>query len=555
MSDDGYIYIRVVNQLLAGHGPVFNQGERVETTASPLWLGILSAAKLVLQPVSAPWIAVVLGLLLSVIGLAFAQWGAYRLWQAEGRIVLPLGAAIVVALPPFWEFATSGLETGLAFAWLGACFWGMVRLRSARGEPDGPAHAERGKAPPAGLAVLVGLGVLIRPDFALFVGAFVIVLFLFCPGRPILMRTAALALAIPLAYQIFRMGYYGALVPNPAFVKEASSSDWARGWVYLTDTMKPYWLPLPLALALVGGLAPWPLRAAGRLPRPTERGLIVAVVLSAALAHGLYTVYVGGDFMHARFLLPAIFALVMPVAVIGLDATPRVLAVAGVLIWAVVCAAVLRVPYREVGPDLIANERGYYVSLAEVSHPITLDDYRSSFYAEIARSARAQLLPKHLMVLWPRNAQVCPIDLTCFQVPLRPGSPLDGAIAWPTIGIFSNVVGTDRQVVDVIGLADAFGSHLELVQRRRAGHEKPQPTAWILARFADPAAPLPAGGPTAADVSVARGALNCGRIPALVAAVSDPMTPKRFARNLLEAFRLYRFRIPPNPYEASETLC
>ena len=34
MSDDGYIYLRVVDQLLAGNGPVFNNGERMEAATS-----------------------------------------------------------------------------------------------------------------------------------------------------------------------------------------------------------------------------------------------------------------------------------------------------------------------------------------------------------------------------------------------------------------------------------------------------------------------------------------------------------------------------------------
>src|SRR5262245_7605731 len=30
LTDDGFIYVRVVNQILDGNGPVFNAGERVE---------------------------------------------------------------------------------------------------------------------------------------------------------------------------------------------------------------------------------------------------------------------------------------------------------------------------------------------------------------------------------------------------------------------------------------------------------------------------------------------------------------------------------------------
>ena len=113
MSDDGYIYLRVVDQVLAGNGPVFNRGERVEAATSPLWLWLISLFSAVLHGVPTSWIAVGLGLLLSLAGLAFAQWGAYRLWQrGKRRAVVPLGSLVIVALPPFWDFATSGLETG-----------------------------------------------------------------------------------------------------------------------------------------------------------------------------------------------------------------------------------------------------------------------------------------------------------------------------------------------------------------------------------------------------------------------------------------------------------
>jgi arabinofuranosyltransferase len=41
-SDDALINIRVVRQLLAGNGPVFNIGERVEVGTSPLWIYLVS---------------------------------------------------------------------------------------------------------------------------------------------------------------------------------------------------------------------------------------------------------------------------------------------------------------------------------------------------------------------------------------------------------------------------------------------------------------------------------------------------------------------------------
>lgn len=37
IADDGLIVLRTVRNLLAGNGPVFNAGERVESNTSTLW--------------------------------------------------------------------------------------------------------------------------------------------------------------------------------------------------------------------------------------------------------------------------------------------------------------------------------------------------------------------------------------------------------------------------------------------------------------------------------------------------------------------------------------
>jgi hypothetical protein len=45
LIDDAYIVFRYADNLLAGLGPVFNAGERVEGFTSPLWLLLLAGAK------------------------------------------------------------------------------------------------------------------------------------------------------------------------------------------------------------------------------------------------------------------------------------------------------------------------------------------------------------------------------------------------------------------------------------------------------------------------------------------------------------------------------
>ena len=53
---------------------------------------------------------------------------------------------------------------------------------------------------------------------------------------------------LPVAYQVFRMGYYGLLVPGTAIAKDASGSKWSQGFVYLANFNQPYLLWVPLVL-------------------------------------------------------------------------------------------------------------------------------------------------------------------------------------------------------------------------------------------------------------------------------------------------------------------
>ena len=84
MSDDAYVYVRTVRQVLAGNGPVFNAGERVESSTGTLWQWLLVAAGAVgVDPVSA---AVLGGLLLTAAGFALAGTrGAADVRRADGR--------------------------------------------------------------------------------------------------------------------------------------------------------------------------------------------------------------------------------------------------------------------------------------------------------------------------------------------------------------------------------------------------------------------------------------------------------------------------------------
>jgi arabinofuranosyltransferase len=200
--------------------------------------------------VGLPWKAVAAGLPLTVVGMVAAARASMVLSRASGDtgIVWPLGLAAVAALPPLWDFATSGLETGLAFGWIGlSCWWVAARATASR-PPSRRAEV--------GGAVLVSLGYTIRPDLGVLVLALGGVLLAACwrTGRRRRAGRSRGLVAVPLANQAFRMGYYALLVPNTAVAKEASGAKWGAGWRYLTDLIVPYalWLPIAAALVVVG---------------------------------------------------------------------------------------------------------------------------------------------------------------------------------------------------------------------------------------------------------------------------------------------------------------
>jgi arabinofuranosyltransferase len=199
--DDGFIYFRVVDQIRAGNGPVFNVGERVEVATGTAWLAILTIADIV-SPLRLEWTAVILGITATAAGVAFATAGAYqiaRVGNPAARWIVPFGSMVFVSVTAIWFWTTAGVETGLTIAWLGASWWILARWSlAATGSVTTLA------------AVVLGAGWLIRPDMVLFSVAFFVLLvgFGWAKGaRRDAVRIAGAMLALPVAYQVFRMGY------------------------------------------------------------------------------------------------------------------------------------------------------------------------------------------------------------------------------------------------------------------------------------------------------------------------------------------------------------
>ena len=542
MADDGLIHLRVVENVLQGHGFVFNAGERVEASTSVLWVAILAVLHAP-RLVGPETLAVVTGLVCTAAGLFLATQGAAVLWRREGERswLLPAGAIVVAVVPPMWDFATSGLETGLVFLWLGLSFFMLAKVTIAPEPGWGRFRA---------VALVLSAGPLIRPDLALFTGAYLLAALVMGRRAGIstrrLLMLAALALAIPAAYQVFRMGYYGTLVPTTALAKEAGRAWWSQGQRYLADLLGTYRLLIPLGIGgalLAAGVRRW---VGERAP---DRLLVVAAPVLAGLADGLYVTRVGGDFMHGRLLLPALFAVMMPVAVVDARSWWRGALLVGVLPWAVLCGTDLRVPYV-VSPDGIADERAFYSISARERNPVQVDSYAPMVLHADGQEAKRLASTPGASLGW-RTDRVLPVYTS---MPLRDGLPASDAFVASNLGITGVLAGPSVHIVDPSGLADPFASRVLVPTRGRPGHEKGLPLAWVIARFGDPAAPPPEGV-SAQDVDAARRALRCGALHDLEVATTAPLTPGRFVRNIRLAIQLRHFRFSSDPSAAVARFC
>ncbi len=531
MSDDGYIYLRVVDMVLAGEGPVFNPGHRVEACTSTAWLALLTVLRQL--GFALEWSAIVAGLGSAAVAMVTPAVAGWR--SQGGSPPIPLGLVAFAGLTVAWDFTTSGLETPLVLAWLAVTYSAVGRVAAGDGDWRRPAW------------FVAGLGVLVRPELALYTAGWFTALALVDDADsrrwwrrlpPLL----AIGVALPVAWQVFRMGFYGALVPNTAIAKSAAAVEWVRGWAYLGDFVRHY----HVALALPALVLSWSVfRSRGRAR------LVAVATVAAALVHGLYVVRVGGDYMHGRMWLPVWFALLLPVAVVP---WPRKAGARALVVAAVVAALAPAVfPMENRSSDdtgLVVNERQYWLSVYDTDHPIVIDELRGPPVVAIARDAS-------------RVAAAACAERPCTTVlfhweegrliPATRNTHPDTGVVFnlPAIGAVSLLAGREAFVIDRFGLADAVLARTGVPFQERAGHSRRASTLWRASWYLDDVGPLGVSD----RWNAARDAHDCGLLRELHAATTDPLTLARFWRNIVWSGRLTRFRFPHHPVEARTALC
>jgi arabinofuranosyltransferase len=284
MLDDAFISFRYAENFAAGHGLVFNPGERVEGYTTFLWVLILGAGKAIgmkVIPLSQNLGAIfALG---TILLLMFAhRFSRYISAQASWLSALFLGTCGI-----FTPWPSSGMEVSL-FTFLvilsllyhfflsekeSAATWQLILL-----------------------GIFLALSSLTRPEGLLIAG-------LVLAGRLLTVRKTGWRDLYPVflsfagiyfPYFFWRLAYYGYLLPNTFYTKVGSNAEQiSRGIAYFKDFLSPAFILI--AIALIPFIT-W------RWFRTWSKLSLIPLILFFYTA---YIILVGGDIMPAfRFFTP-----------------------------------------------------------------------------------------------------------------------------------------------------------------------------------------------------------------------------------------------------------
>ena len=198
--DDAFITFRYARNLLAGHGFVYNLGEHVLGTTTPLYTLLLAGLACLLRWENYPWLALLVNSLADGLTCLLLVALGQRL---SGRRAVGLAAALLWAVSPMSvTFAIGGMETSVFILLLAACAWlyldGRTRLA----------------------ALAAGLCLLTRPDGLLLIAPLAAdQLLRALRARRLPLAEAGLLAATLAPWAIFAFAYFGSPVPHSLAAK------------------------------------------------------------------------------------------------------------------------------------------------------------------------------------------------------------------------------------------------------------------------------------------------------------------------------------------------
>lgn len=552
ITDDGLIVLRTVQNLLAGNGPVFNVGERVESNTSTLWQYLIYVVALFGVGDLAE-IAIWLGIFFAVLALVIGSYGSYR-YQVQrenengftstqmgmpsqyiSTVFLPFGALIYIALPPAREFFTSGLEWSLSLFYL-ATLWLLLlkwdRETGALPSDSDPSDFFRtlktrhSSLPRITLfcAFWAGLSWLVRPDVAVYGALAGLVLLVRHRSVRNALIVVSVGAALPLAYQIFRMGFYGMIVPMPALAKEAAGTMGDRGLLYLKDFAEPHYVLI--AVVAVGCLSVLMLRAKPALELP------VVVLVGGGFLHLFYLVRVGGDFMHGRMMLLPLFAMLLPVMLVAVRSIPTAFVAGTGVVYAAIVAMIGMDQYEvwrgKQEEEMVAtHEKGHWSATTGRS----LDDPPTKI-RHFDGLQEMQEFHDAVRQLEEGAAYTRFVPGQGWQVLPRGDENYPPVLYWLSLGFTGANAPLDVRVLDYLGLATPLVARTERPEDTNSIDSKNLPFEWHLADSSVDIDQLP----DEFDKDLVRRCRDAleqnEELKEFTATYREPMSVKRFFKNI-----------------------
>jgi hypothetical protein len=208
--DDALIYFRYIRNVLAGHGLVYNVGERFNALTSPLHTYLSIAVCGLAGSIRYPMIVLSAVLTAAVaLGLFAVYWPSEPRWPA-----VALGSALIAAMR--YSYSVYGMETPLFLLLLVACLWLYERRRIFL------------------LGIAAALLILTRGEGALLIA--VLCAIHLVRRRPLPPLRDFIAPVVLLAGNAaFDLIYYGSPFPHTliAKIQQGRSGLWGGRWLFL----------------------------------------------------------------------------------------------------------------------------------------------------------------------------------------------------------------------------------------------------------------------------------------------------------------------------------
>ncbi len=277
--EDAYITFRYVDNIAVGHGFVYNQGEHVLGTSTPLWTVLLASLKTAGIRDFIP-AAKALGIMFDCLSIVMM----FLLLREISTFAAFLGAALFATSPAVVPITVSGMESSLLLLAMSVALIGSKKQNSL-------------------FALGLALTLLTRIDGILFaLTLFGAALF---RQRRWALRQGAFALALCLPWIIFSFVYFGSVLPQSFLAKrEVYHLPLSASLEPFLRQFTPWGETRPMVFALKGAGLLFLILGGVRILRNDRRLVDIGVFLL------LYTFLfaLSGAMIFAWYLVPAAFA-------------------------------------------------------------------------------------------------------------------------------------------------------------------------------------------------------------------------------------------------------